>query len=158
MKNIIDKMLNSYEEGKISRRDFVLSLTAITTAPVVMGQSSHKAFEAKTLNHVTLFVKDVAKSKDFYQKLLSLSVRAETKDSCVFNLGKSFLGIYDAEDGPSGNDHFCIGIESFNADSVFEQLKKEFPSASPTMEDGKQIYLRDPDNIRFQLSSVDYKR
>jgi catechol 2,3-dioxygenase-like lactoylglutathione lyase family enzyme len=158
MKNIIEKMLHSYEKGGISRRDFVLSLAAITTAPIAMSQTKQSAFHGKTLNHITLFVKDVAKSKDFYKKLLSLQVRRETKDLCEFNLGESILGIYNAEDGPSGNDHFCIGIESFNADTVLEQLKKEFPSASPTMEEGKQIYLRDPDNIRFQLSATEYKR
>ncbi len=122
-----------------------------------MAQTKQSGFHGKTLNHITLFVKDAAKSKDFYQKLLNLHVRAEGKDYCEFNLGESLLGIYEAE-GASANDHFCIGIESFNADSVFEQLKKEFPSTSPTLEDGKQIYLRDPDNIRFQLSSIDYKR
>ena len=37
------------------------------------------------------------------------------------------------------------------------KLKKEFPSANPTMENGTEIYLRDPDNIRVQLSAKDYK-
>ncbi len=158
MKNIIEKMLQSYENGGISRRDFVLSLAAITTAPMAMAQTRHTAFQGKTLNHITLFVKDVGESKDFYKKLLNLQVLRETKDLCEFNLGESILGIYSADDGPTGNDHFCIGIESFNAETVMEQLKKEYPSASPTMEEGKQIYLRDPDNIRFQLSATEYKR
>ena len=51
----------------------------------------------------------------------------------------------------------CIGINSFNANTVLEKLKKEFPSSKPTIENGTEIYLRDPDNIRVQLSGKDYK-
>jgi len=54
-------------------------------------------------------------------------------------------------------DHFCVGIDSFNADTVFEKLKKEFPSSNPVMVDGKEIYLRDPDNTSVQLSAKEYK-
>lgn len=156
MKNVIDKMLDSYEKGGISRRDFVQSLAVIAAAPSVLTQSAQTTFQGKMLNHATIYVSDVAKSKAFYQNLLGLKVRAEYKDSCNLDLGNSFLSIAKDERSPR-IDHFCIGIESFNAEAVFEKLKKEFPSANPTIEYGNQIYLRDPDNIRFQLSAKDYR-
>lgn len=108
------------------------------------------------LNHATIYVSDVAKSKAFYQKLLGLKVRTETKDYCNLDLGNSFLSINKAESS-FRIDHFCVGIESFDAEAVLEKLKNEFPSANPTMEYGNQVYLRDPDNIRFQLSAKDYR-
>ena len=156
MKNIIEKMLDTYERGGINRRNFVQSLATIIALPALSASPVQSGFQGKTINHVTLYVSDVAKSKVFYQKLLSLSVKNEEKDFCEFNLGKSFLGIYKADE-EARNDHFCIGIESFKADKVFEKLKSDFPSANPTLEGGSQVYLRDPDNIRFQLSSIDYK-
>lgn len=157
MKNVIDKMLDSYEKGGISRRDFVQSLAVITAAPSVLTRSAQTNFQGKMLNHATIYVSDVAKSKAFYQKLLDLKVRAEDKDYCNLDLGNSFLSINKKDESPFGIDHFCIGIESFNAETVFEKLNKEFPSANPTKEYGNQVYLRDPDNIRFQLSAKDYR-
>jgi len=37
------------------------------------------------------------------------------------------------------------------------KLKKELPSSNPTVENGTEINLHDPDNIRVQLSANDYK-
>jgi catechol 2,3-dioxygenase-like lactoylglutathione lyase family enzyme len=156
MNNVIDKMLDAYEKGGISRRDFVQSLAVIAAAPSVLTAPPQATFGGTMLNHATIHVSDVAKSKAFYQKLLGLKVRAEDKDYCNLDLGNSFLSI-NKDDGPSGIDHFCIGIESFDAKAVFEKLKNEYPSANPTMEYGSQVYLRDPDNIRFQLSAKDYR-
>jgi catechol 2,3-dioxygenase-like lactoylglutathione lyase family enzyme len=156
MKNVIDKMLDSYEKGGISRRDFVQSLAVIAAAPSVLTGSAQGTFEGKMLNHATIYVSDVAKSKAFYQKLLGLKVRTETKDYCNLDLGNSFLSI-NKDQSSFRIDHFCVGIESFDAEAVLEKLKKELPSANPTMEYGNQVYLRDPDNIRFQLSAKDYR-
>ncbi len=156
MNNVIDKMLDCYEKGGISRRDFVQSLAVIAAAPSVLAESSQATFEGKMLNHATIYVSDLAKSKAFYQKLLGLKVRTENKDYCNLDLGNSFLSI-NKDESSFRIDHFCVGIESFDAQTVFEKLKNEFPSTNPTMEFGNQVYLRDPDNIRFQLSAKDYR-
>ena len=70
MKNIIEKMLDSYEKGGVSRRDFVQSLAVIIAAPTILSQSGTAPFAGEMLNHVTLGVSDVARSKKFYQSLL----------------------------------------------------------------------------------------
>lgn len=157
MKNIIENMLDSYEKGGISSRNFVQSLAVITAAPAILSQSGKTPFKGEMLNHVTLYVSDVARSKKFYQSLLALPVRKEEKDLCNFDLGESFLCLYQKDESAPAINHFCIGINSFNANTVLEKLKKEFPSSNPTMENGTEIYLRDPDNIRVQLSAKDYK-
>ena len=155
MINIIDKLLDAYEKGGISRRKFIQSVAMLTTSSTALAQADKSAFKGKTINHVTLLVKDVQRSKDFYQKLLGLRVRLEEDGYCSFDLNGGFLAM--AQDDIPSADHFCIGIESFNAEAVFEKLKKDYPSSSPTMENDKEVYLRDPDNIRFQLASVDYR-
>ena len=156
MKNIIEKMLDSYEKGSVSRRDFVQSLAVIIAAPTILSEAGKTPFTGEMLNHVTLHVSDVARSKKFYQSLLALPVIKEEKDLCYLDLGESFLCLYQ-NDGSPAIDHYCVGINSFNADSVFEKLKKEFPSSNATIENGTEIYLRDPDNIKVQLSAKDYK-
>ena len=149
-------MLDSYEKGGVSRRDFVQSLAVIIATPTILSEVGKAPFKGEMLNHVTLYVSDVGRSKKFYQSLLALPIRKEEKDLCNLDLGDSFLCLYQKDSAPA-IDHFCLGINSFNADTVFEKLKKEFPSSNPTIVDGKEIYLRDPDNMRVQLSAIDYK-
>lgn len=157
MKNIIEKMLDSYEKGGVSRRDFVQSLAVIIATPTILTEVGKAPFKGEMLNHVTLYVSDVARSKKFYQSLLALPVRKEEKDLCNFDLGESFLCLYQKDDSAPAINHFCIGIDSFNAEIVLEKLKKEFPSSNPTMENGTEIYLRDPDNTKVQLSAKEYR-
>src|SRR5436190_23941799 len=121
-----------------------------------MTEPAQTIFRGKTLNHVTLAVADVNRSRDFYQNLLGLRLVSEEKDYCSLNLGGGFLGIYKDE-STARIDHFCIGIESFNANAVLNKLKKEVPSSNPTIENEKEVYLLDPDNITCQLSSIDYR-
>jgi catechol 2,3-dioxygenase-like lactoylglutathione lyase family enzyme len=156
MNNAIDTLIDSYDKGGISRRDFVQSLAAIAAGPSLLTQPGQSTFRGNMLNHATIFVSDVARSKAFYQKLLGLKVRSEDKDFCNLDLGNSFLSI-NKDEHPSGIDHFCIGLETFNAAAAFEKLKREYPSSNPTIEYGGQVYLRDPDNIRFQLSAKGYR-
>ena len=156
MKNIIEKMLDSYEKGGVNRRDFVQSLAVIIAAPTILSQAGKGPLVGGMLNHITLAVSDVARSKKFYQDLLGLAVIKEDKDLCYLDLGESFLCLYQKDSAPA-IDHFCVGINSFKADTVLGKLKKEFPSSNPTMENGTEIYLRDPDNIRVQLSAKDYR-
>jgi len=157
MNNIIEKMLDSYEKGGVSRRDFVQSLAVIFAAPTILSPAGKAPFTGEMLNHVTLYVSDITRSKNFYQSLLGLTVRKEERDLCNFDLGESFLCLYQKNESVPAINHFCIGINSFNADTVLEKLKKEFPSSKPTIENGTEIYLRDPDNTRVQLSGKDYK-
>ena len=138
MKNIIEKMLDSYEKGGVSRRDFVQSLPGIIATPTILSQASKAPFTGEMLKHVTLYVSDVARSKKFYTSLLALPVRKEGQDLCNLDLGESFLCLYQKDSAPA-IDHFCVGINSFNAPTIFEKLKKEFPSSNPIMEDGKEI-------------------
>src|SRR5258705_2852952 len=158
MKNIIEKMLYDYEKGSVSRRDFIQSVAMITATPALFAQHNKPILQGKTLNHVTLYVSDVARSKKFYQELLALPVKTEDNDYCDLSLGDSFLGIYKDEGSNPRSDHFCIGIESYDAQSVFEKLQKEFPGSKPTLENEDQVYFRDPDNIHVQLSAINYKR
>jgi catechol 2,3-dioxygenase-like lactoylglutathione lyase family enzyme len=121
-------------------------------------ENDKSLFQGKTLNHVTLQVSDVARSKKFYQQLLDLPVKTEDSTYCDLGLGGSFLGIYKDEANNPRSDHFCIGIQSYKAEAVFEKLKKEFPECKPTLEYKDQVYLRDPDDIKLQLCAVDYKQ
>ncbi len=116
-------------------------------------------FQARSINHLTLYVSDVARTKAFYQSLTGLPVRAEDPSFCELSLENSFLGLYAADPAQrAGIDHFCFGIEQYNPSTALAKLKAAVPSAQPTLENGDQVYVRDPDGVRVQFADVKYKR
>ena len=157
----IDRLVNMYERHTLSRRALVEGLAALALGSRAFAHSAPQdsLVHAHSLNHVTITATDVARSKAFYQTLTGLEVRAEAKNFCELRLEGAFLGLY-APDKPSqrpGFDHFCLGIQSYDAKRVFKTLKMAIPEAEPTLEYRDQVYLRDPDGTRIQLADVGYK-
>jgi catechol 2,3-dioxygenase-like lactoylglutathione lyase family enzyme len=108
---------------------------------------------------VTLYATSVARSKDFYQRLTGLPIRAEDKDFCEFRLEGGFLGIYAPDAGQqSGFNHFCFGIDAYDPHATIAALKTAMPEAKPVLEEGDQVYVQDPDGVRVQFADVNYKR
>jgi catechol 2,3-dioxygenase-like lactoylglutathione lyase family enzyme len=165
MQNEVDQLLSLYERRSISRRALVQGLAALVLGSRVLGQTAPGAalealVRARTLNHVTITTADVARSKAFYQRLTGLAVHGEDKDFCDLKLQGGFLGLYAPEAAGQhlGFDHFCFGIEGYDAKRVFDDLKRAIPEAHPTLEYGEQVYVRDPDGVRVQFADVNYKR
>jgi len=163
----LDSLLGLYDSGNLSRRELVQGLVALGVGPFVarpagaglrVREQSAGLFQARTLNHVTLFTPDVARSKAFYQRLTGLPIRAEDKDFCEFRLESGFLGIYEPDPGQQpGFNHFCFGIEKYDPQTTLNALKREMPEAKTTLE-GDQVYVQDPDGVRVQFADVSYKR
>ena len=70
----IEKMLVMYESGAIDRRQFLNGLVAASVAPHALAQEPKAAFRGRIINHVTLSVADVNRSRAFYQGLLGATV------------------------------------------------------------------------------------
>src|ERR1700687_3725115 len=164
MQHEVDQLLSLYERRSISRRALVEGLVVLVLGSRVFGQTApgvaqEPLVRARTLNHVTIITGDVARSKAFYQRLTGLAVRDEGKEFCELRLQGGFLGLYAPEPGQGlGLDHFCFGIETYDAKRVLGDLKRAIPEAHPTLEYGDQVYLRDPDGVRVQFADVSYKR
>ena len=165
MQHEVDQLLSLYERRSISRRALLEGLATLVLGSRVFGQTAPGAAQeeplvrARTLNHVTITTADVPRSKAFYQRLTGLAVRDEGKDFCELRLQGGFLGLYAPEAGQQlGFDHFCFGIETYDAKRVLGDLKRAIPEAHPTLEYGDQVYVRDPDGVRVQFADVSYKR
>jgi catechol 2,3-dioxygenase-like lactoylglutathione lyase family enzyme len=164
MKQLLEKMLDSYENGKVSRRHFIQGLVAVgigggIARQVLAASAPEPLFRTRTINHVTIYASDVARSKAFYQRLTGLPIRDEAKDFCEFRLDGGFLGLYAPEAAPRpGIDHFCFGIEKYDAKRVHMLLTEAAPESHPTIENEDQVYVRDPDGVRVQFADVTYKR
>lgn len=163
----LDHALNEYDRGGIDRRQLLERLAAFLIAGSVDGRAAPAArmgpaLRARTLNHVTIYASDVARSKAFYERVAGLPVRDEGKDFCEFRLEGGFLGLYAHVTEPSRNlgvDHFCLGIDGYEPATVHRKLKEAVPEAQPTLEyNDEQVYVRDPDGVRVQFADVSYKR
>jgi len=163
----LERLVTMYDGGQLSRRQLLKGLIALgvgarvvtTRHDTLAAAPRDPLFRAHTINHVTIQTADVSRSKAFYQGLTGLPVRAEGKDFCEFRLERGFLGLYGLEAGDrAGFDHFCFGVDDYDAQRAFATLKSAVPEAQPTLEGGGQVYLRDPDGVRVQLADVNYKR
>ena len=120
MKEIIASLLESYERGKVSRRQSIQGLAAIAASGHTVP-----AFGSTFvgLNHIAIRVTNVQRSRDFYQTHLGAPVIHESETNCFLGLGKNFLTLFQNQ--TPGLDHFCIAIQNFNADAVMEDLKRQ---------------------------------
>ena len=151
MQQIISRMLESYEDGRLSRRQLIQGLVAITAGHAAPASGS--TFQGMALNHIAIRVTDVQRSRDFYQKHFGLPVIREAETNCFLGLGKNFLTLF--QNPKPGLDHFCIAIQSFNADAVMDELKRQ--GLNPTRPSGSdRVYFPDPDGLTVQVSSVDH--
>jgi catechol 2,3-dioxygenase-like lactoylglutathione lyase family enzyme len=152
MESAISRMLTSYEQGKLSRRQLIqgpATLTAVTET----ARGAESTFKGMALNHIAIRVTNVQRSRDFYQKHFGMPVLHEEKANCFLGLGKNFLTLF--ENQKPGLDHFCIAIEDFKAEAVMDQLNRQ--GLKPRRPSGTDlIYFPDPDEIEVQVSAVDH--
>ena len=160
----VEGLVDLYDGGRLSRRELVRGLLALGIAPrVAQGRASTSQsaplFRTRTVNHVTIYASDVARSKAFYQRLTGLPIQNEDKESCEFRLENGFLGIYATDPGQRfGFNHFCFGIEKYDPQTTVDAIKRAIPEAKPSLEDQGQVYVQDPDGVRVQFADVKYKR
>jgi catechol 2,3-dioxygenase-like lactoylglutathione lyase family enzyme len=153
MQKILSKLLDNYEQGKLSRRELIRLLAGTAAAGAGSSFLSGSTFRGVAINHVALRVTDVRRSRDFYQKHFAMPVLHESDRDCFLGLGKNFLTLFQNQS--PGLDHYCISIENFSPDAVMEELKRQ--GLNPRRPQGTdRIYFPDPDNLTVQVSSVDH--
>ena len=148
MKSTISTLLATYENGKLSRRDLVQALALLAAGS---GTVSAAGFQGNSINHVSMYVSDLQKSSDFYQRVLGCTVnKREGNNQILF--GKNFLVLRPGKP-PGKVDHLAIGVDNFNQDSVAADLKAR--GITPLNEKGGAgFHVVDPDGMPLQITSV----
>ena len=176
MSEMIERLLSRYEGGRMTRRELVATLTTLAVAPTrLVAQGAPAPVAVRSLNHVSIEVKDVQRSVEFYQRVFGLKVKSREgtpgnpiagggSGISVVNLatgaGPEFIGIYNGASAASGNGsigHFCLGVQNYDADRVMKTLTDQGVKARMrTRGESKEIFVTDPDNISVQLTDVSY--
>ena len=168
MQDSVENLVALFENGTLNRQQLIQALLAVM-APISMVAHAHadtstsSTFRGRSLNHVTLSVTDVERSKEFYSRLLGGTISfgsIETEkgakvESATLALPDGFLALFKL--GEPRVHHFCVGVENFSIDAALEKLKSDFPESKPITYRGEELYFRDPDGIQGQISGMDYR-
>ena len=148
MKNTISKLLEAYENRKMSRRDLVQGLALLAASS---GTASAAGFQGNSINHVSLFVGNLQRSTDFYQRVFGCTVNKRDGNNQLM-FGKNFL-VLRPGNPPAKVDHLAIGVDNFNKDSVTADLKARGVTPIDQQAGGFGFHVLDPDGFPVQISA-----
>jgi catechol 2,3-dioxygenase-like lactoylglutathione lyase family enzyme len=155
----IERMIGDLECGKLTRRQFAVSLATLAAgafaAPAALATPpAPTGFRAVSLNHVTVRVPDLHRTSQFYQEFFGMPLRQQSATVHILSVGSGFFGIEQGTGQPATVDHYDFGIENFNADAVREQLTKLNLKFDKTSKESFKFY--DPDGFHVQVNGPEY--
>lgn len=154
----VEGLVRAFEERLITRRELVAALVALVAmrAPDAAAQPAQvpQIAQARTLNHVSIGVSDVAQAAEFYQSLLGLDVVSRPGNGGInLGLGDGFLGLYSLPEVGRAH-HFCLGVDDYDPDGIAEDLNRVGIEArvdrnpNNRTSGGDQLYFNDPETGR----------
>jgi catechol 2,3-dioxygenase-like lactoylglutathione lyase family enzyme len=163
MEHIIAKLLQNFEDGKMTRRQLIQSLALAATAASATGAMPAAAadkYVVKTtyLNHVGYQVADYRKSRDWYADLFGMKVVLDDGKKANLAVGESLL-IFHNRQSPSTPiiDHICFTVADWDKDksvrgAVEGELKRR---GLEVQSSANSLDIKDPDGYRIQLGGKD---
>jgi catechol 2,3-dioxygenase-like lactoylglutathione lyase family enzyme len=161
MENMIAKLLEDFEQGRMTRRQLIKSLALIAAAAGATPASEEKSkgFKAVSVNHISYQVNDYAKTRDFYADLLGMKVVGDTGTQCSLILGdtNTFVIPRNAPQGstPPRIDHIAYTIENWETNAVKAELVRRALNPQPDTENS--FHVKDPNGFDLQISGKDMK-
>ncbi len=160
MRERIEKLLSDFEAGKLSRRQFAISVVAMAAgalpaAGALAAAVETTGFEAVSINHVTIRVPNLHRTSKFYQEFFGMPLRQQSASVHILGVGKSFFGIEQGDSQTATVDHYDFGIASFNADAIRGRLSPLGLKFADTHSQESFKFL-DPDGFQVQVNGPDY--
>jgi catechol 2,3-dioxygenase-like lactoylglutathione lyase family enzyme len=157
MENIIGKLLQDYEHGRMTRRQLIQTLTLGATAAASVGAVEAAPANATYINHVSMQVADYRKTRDFYAGLFGMKVTNDDgKSECSLTCGSTIIIARNASGRPGakvGVDHLAYTLANWDTDktvrpAVEAELKRRGLNIRAT-EGG--FHVQDPDGFDVQM-------
>ena len=153
MEEIIGKLLQDFEQGKMNRRQLVRSLAVAASVASVgslpAAAADGEALKVSGINHVSYQVADYAKTRDFYANVLGMKVTADTGKQATLAFGNATLIVRPGTGTVPFVDHIAYNIDNSNQEAVLAELKKH--GLNPGPEGQNSFQVKDPNNYHVQL-------
>jgi catechol 2,3-dioxygenase-like lactoylglutathione lyase family enzyme len=157
MENMIAKLLDDFDRGRMTRRQLIKSLSVVASAAMTTTPASgeiSKGFKAIAVSHISYEVSDYAKTRDFYADLLGMKVVGDTGTQCKLIIGdtNTFVITRQAPKGstPPRIDHIAYTIENWDKAAVKAELERR--GLDPRPDTANSFHIRDPEG--FMSKSV----
>ena len=152
MEAMISNLLRRFEKGALTRRELVQGLAALAAAGGTASTSpaQEAGIKGTRIDHISIQVSDLPRSIAFYQTMFGLTVVSEDKPNEIVRLGigKTLVSLHHKS--PTGLvDHFAIGVEKFNQETVTRELKAR--GANPEQDLDAGFHIKDPQGIGVQI-------
>ena len=162
MEHIIAKLLQDFEQGKMTRRQLIQSLALTATAASAVSAVSASAAgglgaKALAINHVSYQVADYTKTRDFYASLFGMQVSRDDGMQCRLSFGNNILIARNRPSGTPKVDHIAYTLEGWDADksvrpAVEAELKRRGLEIRTTQ---GGFHVKDPDGFEVQMGGKD---
>jgi catechol 2,3-dioxygenase-like lactoylglutathione lyase family enzyme len=162
MENLIAKLLDDFDHGRMTRRQLIKSLAVVGAAAAgtttALGETS-KGFKAVAVNHISYQVNDYTKTRDFYADLLGMKVVGDNGKQCNLILGdtNTFVIPRNAPQGttPPRIDHVAYTIENWDKNAAKAELERR--GLNPQPDTDNSFHVKDPNGYDLQICGKDMK-
>lgn len=152
MQKTISNLLQSYEQGKLTRRELVTGLALLAGGAGSVSAAPVSGIQAVSVNHIAMNVGDVKRSTEFYRDVFGLSVTLQTEKSAALLFGNTGLILRPGE--KHGVTHFMFGIDNYNADNLATALRAH---GLDPRKDQDSFHVKDPDGLDIQVGDKDMR-
>lgn len=162
MEQIIAKLLQDFEQGKMNRRQLIQSLALTATAASAVSAAASapaaaadsKGFKAVYINHVSFQVADYAKTRDFYADLFGMKVSEDDGKQCRLTFGDNILLPRTQPSNTPKVDHIAYTIANWDKEKerVQDELKRRGLKVQGEIKDSAHVL--DPDGFPVQFGGT----
>ena len=150
MEMVISRLVQSFEKGKMTRRNLVQTLALLMVSG---GSAAAQSLRVRGVDHASVLVSDMVQSVEFYQRVFGFAIVSEDEENEIVRLGfdgEILLSLrHEATAGVI--DHFAFGVEGFDAESATRVLEARGVTPEPANID-YGFHFKDPDGAIVQLS------
>ena len=121
--------------------------------------NTNDTLQATALDHVTLYVKNLTESVNFYRTLFGFNVKKDQLEDRSQIIGNSAITLCLYEDPervqPGGIAHFGFHVQNFSLIiETCEVLDIPMPYGIVAWEKSRSVYIVDPNGYEIELSEV----
>jgi catechol 2,3-dioxygenase-like lactoylglutathione lyase family enzyme len=161
MEHLIGKLLQDFDQGKMTRRQLIQSLALAAAAPLAApaAAADTKVVQAVNLNHISYQVADYAKTRDFYADLFGIKVANDDakRKQCRLLVGESIIVVRTQPANTPRVDHICFTLANWDTDkNVRAAVETELKHRGLEVKEGRRsLVIKDPDGLGVQMGGKD---